>query len=361
MKTGFERLRGAAAASAIGMAGLLGGGSARAATTPTPVSIADTGAGVYWTAIGNTQGSLMSGQAITTTAGLSLTKSMSGFAIVDASLTNGVTTWNDFYDGGMSLAVDGVVFANPDNTVDLNVAGDTLTSDVVRDIIPGIDAQIEYYFHPTRHLVRGLYTLTNTTGGTISTSALVMGNYGSDAQTTVQATSDGDRVVEDTDLWVVTNDSGVAGVDSTNDPTATLATHGSDALVIPKTVITVGSPAGGADAEIDNYGYRYDLNIPANGRVRILVFNEMTTLIGDATAGAADFANLNTAANAGLLNGIDPAAQDEIVNYVPADSGGGGGGNSIFALGMPGLLGMLGSLLLFRQRGRQDRRETPHG
>lgn len=374
MKKGFDRLRGVAAASAMGVAGLVGGGSARATSVSIPrdhvVGSAE------WFSIGNlcTPSNfecLLSGQSITTVGGFSKTASQIGYGIADAIITRPTTptgelttTWDDFYDGGLSLAVGNVIFENPDNTVDL--VGNTLTSDVVVDIIDGIDAQVEYFFHPTRNLVRGLYTLTNTTAATINTRALVMGNYGSDENTTVQVTSSNDTLVEDTDLWVVTNDSGVVGDDSVPnpdpetdfDPTATIATHGTGAGVIPRTVMTLGTPAGGASAKPDNYGYRYNLCIPAGSTVRIMVFNEMSTSIAAAVARAADFESLEAADAAELLTGLDALTQDEIANYVAGVGvcpGGGGGDSSWFALGVPGLLGVLGSLLLFRQRGGKDR------
>jgi len=365
MKKGFDRLRGVAAASAIGVAGLVGGGSARAVTATLPLNV--TVGSAFWTSIDNNT-ELMHGQSITTTGGFSVTSSMSGFAISDASITRTTptsTTWSDFYDNGMSLAVGNVIFENPDATVDLT--GNTVNTDVVVDIIPGVDAQLEYFFDPNRNVVRGLYTLTNTTGAAITTSALVMGNYGSDSDTTVQATSSGDLVVTDADMWVVSNDSGVAGDDSAagSDPTATVASYGTGASVMPKTVITVGSPAGGASGEVDNYGYRYDMTIPAGATCRVMLFNEMSTSIADAEAGAADFESLTAADAAGLLSGIGPNQQATIVNYSAAGCAveGGGGGvffdddddDGLFALGVPGLLGMLGSLVLFRQRGRKDR------
>ena len=91
----------------------------------------------------------------------------------------------------------------------------------------------------------------------------------------------------------------------------------------------------------------------------------MSTSIADAEAGAADFESLTAADAAGLLSGIGPAQQAEIVNYAVGvcEVAAGGGGvffdddddDGLFALGVPGLLGMLGSLVLFRQRGRKDR------
>ncbi|MGB5440775.1 MAG: hypothetical protein WBN90_14145 [Gammaproteobacteria bacterium] len=247
--------------------------------------------------------------------------------------------------------------------MDLTV--DKLTTDLVVDIIPGIDAQIEYYFDPARAVVRGVYTLTNTSGAEITTSALVMGNYGSDDDTTVQATDSGDLVVTDADKWVVTDDNGVG---FGPDPTATIASQGSGATVTPKTVMTLGSPSSSLDGT-DNYGYRYDLTIPAGATCRIMVFNEMSTSIAAATLGAADFESLLAANAAGLLTGLTMAEQDTIVNYAAGTACTAAGvappvalnndccndNDGIFALGVPGLLGALGSLLLFRRRDTKNR------
>ena len=377
MKKGFDRLRGVAAASAMGV-GLLGGGSARAVTVTIPLSVtvSFTRGGVswsgLWSGIGNTDFSCMSGQSITTTGGFSLTSGMSCFAISSASLSNTTTSSrSEFYNGGMSLVVGDVaaghvLFVNPDGDVDLDLdpTGDTLTTDLVMDIIPGIDARIEYYFDPTRAVVRGVYTLTNTSGAEITTSALVMGNYGSGADTTVQATESGDLVVTDADKWVVTDDNGMDLY-----PTATIASHGGGATVIPKTVMKLGSAAAGASMQPDNYGYRYDLTIPAGATCRIMVFNEMTFTIADAVAGAADFESLADAGLAGLLTGLTMAEQDTIVNYaagtactaavvappVVLNNDCCNDNDGIFSLGVPGLLGALGSLLLFRRRDTKNR------
>jgi len=337
MKKGFDRLRGVAAASAIGIAGLAGGGSARAATATLPLTVT-TGSAAWYRITGCS------------------TCSSTTFAISEAILSTAATSYTDFYDDAMEFGVNGTMFSNPDSTVDLT--GTTVTTDVVMGIVAGVDAHLQYYFDPNRAVVRALFTLENTTGADINATVNFRGNYGSDEETTIQATQSGDRVVDDTDLWVVSNDSGVVGDDACMgcDPTATLATHGSGASVVPTTVTTLGGGETGFGE--DDWLYDYDVIIPAMGTVRILAFNEMTTTIAAATAGATDFESLTAAGAAGLLTGIDAAAQAEIVNYAagggPVVAADDDDDDGLFALGMPGLLGMLGSLLLFRQRGRKE-------
>jgi hypothetical protein len=116
-------------------------------------------------------------------------------------------------------------------------------------------------------------------------------------------------VVDDADRWVVTDDNGAA-----SGPVATIATYGTDADVMPVTAMTVGSATPPSN-NVDKFGYRYDLTIPANSTRRIMLFSEMTPTVGDATAAAADFESLAAADAAGLLVGLNAQAQEEIVNY----------------------------------------------
>ncbi len=48
---------------------------------------------------------------------------------------------------------------------------------------------------------RTVDTFTNSTGSSITAPVRVVGNLGSDANTVVFATSDGDTIVEPTDWW----------------------------------------------------------------------------------------------------------------------------------------------------------------
>ncbi len=352
---GFNRLRGVAAAGALGVGMLAGGaGTVRASSQATPFDfILNTQ--TKWSGIGNqSDGTVLSGESVTTSGGFSITRndSKSAFGINDAR--TGVRG-GDFYDGGLHFAVGNNLFVNPGGTVDLT--NNMVTTNTMVDIIPGVNAQIQYAFDPVRPVVRGLFSMTNTTGAPISTSALVIGNYGSDRSTIVQATSDGDLIVEDTDLWVVSNQSNNVG-DEGSDPTGTISSHGAGAAVVPRTVITLGQPAGGASGEIDNYGYRYDLTIPAGATVRLLLFNEMNDLNASAVAGAADFESLTAASAAGLLTGLTSTQLSEIVNYVaaPANTTPNDIDDGLFGIGGGGigLLSMAGVMLWLRRRREPD-------
>ncbi len=56
------------------------------------------------------------------------------------------------------------------------------------------------------NFARTVDTFTNSTGSAITAPVRIVGNLGSDASTTVFATSDGDLLVEPTDWWFGTDD-----------------------------------------------------------------------------------------------------------------------------------------------------------
>lgn len=325
MKKGFDRLRGVAVASAMGL-GLLGGaGSVRALSVTTKKSV---WFGTYtstifnsssppsyivtartkWMEIGN-QSMVMGDQYIVTTGGFVLTAGQSAWGIADVKAPGGSYVLN----GAMFLAVGNNLFVNPDNTVDLT--DNNMTTDTVVDIIAGVDAQIQYYFNPTRPVVRALYSVTNTTMADIATSVLVMGDYWSGVNTTVHGTSDGDLIVEASDTWVASNGDVNPGGNTYvwyND--TVISSHGTGAAVVPVVAMTVGLPSGGS-GQIDNFGYRYDVTIPAGETVRVMLFNEMSVWMTDALAAAPDFETLAAADAAGLLTGLTATQLSEIVNY----------------------------------------------
>ena len=333
MNKGFDRLRGVAAASAMGL-GLLGGvaGSVRAVTVTTKTRVGfNTNTWITtssstsswttvahpteWTGIGNLS-KVMSNQSITTSGGFALTASQSAFGISTAQYRH----YAYVYDGAMFLAVGNNLFVNPDNTVDLT--DKTLTTDTVVDIVAGVDAQIQYHFieraDVNTAVVRALYSATNTTGSPISTSMLVMGNYWSDAKTTVQGTSDGDLIVEASDYWVASNNFIGDTPEYAFWSDTVISSHGAGAAVVPVVAMTLGSISGGASGKTDNFGYRYDVTIPAGGTVRVMLFNEMAQWMTDSLAAAPDFESLDAASAAGLLTGLSPTQLSEIVNYGPA-------------------------------------------
>lgn len=375
--SGFSRLKGLAAASAISIAGFVGGGAARAASTAIPLNV--TRSSVRWSSVGNISRFPSSGN-VTTTNGATFAQSTPAYGISDGVLGGGGgarpggvngsgATFGDAFDNAMILSVNGNLFLNPDTTVDLT--GDTVTSDTVA-IVPGIDAQVRYTFVTGRPVVRALYSLTNTTGAPITVDAAVLGDYGSDGSTEVVATSNGNTVIEGNDLWYITDDQGSGGkgvkphaartgqIDAPTgsfDPRVTLSRYGTGAAVVPFNALTPGN----GDSQTATFGFRYPVTIAAGATARLLVFAELsdpTIAVDGAAAAAADFESLEALQTAGLLSGISAGESSEIVNYAQP----GGGPDPIAEpldlptlspSGLLSLLGVVGGLGFFELRRRK--------
>jgi MYXO-CTERM domain-containing protein len=339
-RKGFERLRGVAAMALMGVGAFMGG-SARASSKTMAFDVTR---GAVWSTVTNSD-SLFSGTVRTTTNGLKLAKTGTGssstapdaFGIDDASISG----HNDAFDNALNLVVGGKAFVNPDTTVDLT--GDTVTSDKVTNIIPHIDAQVTYWFSPTRPVVRAVYALTNTSGADITTDVLVAGNYGSDDSTTVEATDSSDTTIEKADKWFITSDT------AASDPIILTTRYGTGAGVVPTNALT---PGGGED----DYGFRYHVTVPANSTIRVMVFHEIANsatagIVTTLTSAAADYDSLATLQAAGLLTGLSATEKAEIVNYVPkadARSGDSGGGGALGGIALAGL-----GLAALRRRQRE--------
>jgi hypothetical protein len=325
MKKGFDRLRGVAAASAMGL-GLMGAGSLRAASTALPIANLTRGTAI-WKTIQNQSllfsatTTAMPGRIITDTDTLAtgvftyLASSSSispAFAIADVSASG----FAEAFDNVLHLAVNGVLFVNPDASVDLT--GDTVSSGT-RTLANVVDTGIQYYFHPDRPVVRAMYSFKNTSTSEISIKALIAGALSSDLSTTIQATSTADStpVPDDSkDLWRVSNDQTNIGTDSSTDPAITLTRFGSGASVIPVSVLTLGDDSVNTNTGgPDNFGERYDISIAAGETARILVFAEISKTIDEATSCAVDFASLDAAAKADMLTGLLVEEVNEVVNY----------------------------------------------
>lgn len=340
MKKGFDRLRGAVIAGAMGVAGLGGGVTARAATTGLGLNV--TRGNVVWTHIDNNSSFPSSSDVTTTNGATYTTDSVTAFGIADATFSNGSSTFSDAFDNALLLSVDGNLFVNPTGTVDLT--GDTLTSDTVTDIVAGIDAQIQYWFSPTRPVVRAVFSLTNTTGAPITIDPAVLGDYGSDSDTEVVGTSSGDTTIDNTDLWYITDDG-----EGDGDPRIMTSRYGEGAAVVPTNALTPGI-AGSTQA---TFGLRYHTTVPAGATVRIMVFMELSdpdnALIANANAAAADYTNLDTLRAAGLLTGLSQTDIDEIINYAPTSSV----PVPFGPLGLFSLFGLLGGAGFFQMRRRK--------
>jgi hypothetical protein len=117
---------------------------------------------------------------------------------------------------------------------------------------------------------RTIDTFTNSTGSSIATPVRIVGNLGSDAATTVFATSDGDLLVEPTDLWFGTDDG-----DGTGTPAIIHLLHGPFGLQ-PSSVNVIE----------DNVEWTYDLTVPAGETKRLAYFTVLGTTRAEAIAAA---------------------------------------------------------------------------
>ncbi len=322
MKKGFDRLRGVAAASAMGL-GLMAAGSARAANTTLPIATLTRGTAI-WRSIQNQSllfsatSTAMSRKILTDTtlpstvvfSYLASSSSVSpAFAIADVSASG----FAEAFDNVLHLAVNGVLFVNPYASVDLT--GDTITSST--QTLADVDTEIQYYFHPDRPVVRAMYSFTNNSSGSLDIKALIAGALSSDLTTTIQATSTADSTPapdDSQDLWRVSNDQTNLGTDSSTDPAITLTRFGTGALVKPVSVLTLGDDSFNTGGP-DNFGERYDITILAGETARILVFAEISKTIDDATSCAVDFASMDAAAKADMLTGLLIEEVNEVVNY----------------------------------------------
>jgi hypothetical protein len=122
----------------------------------------------------------------------------------------------------------------------------------------------------TEDFARTVEVLFNPTGSSIAVPVRMVGNLGSDAATTVFATSDGDTIVEPTDLWFGTDD-----VDGTGTPAIIHLLHGPFALQ-PSSVNVIG----------DNVEWTYDLIVPAGETKRLASFTVLGTTRAEAIAAA---------------------------------------------------------------------------
>jgi hypothetical protein len=353
---GFDRLRSAAVMGVMGLGSLAGGGTARAAASSLPLVktvVEGTRSGKWGTVTGvSTGGKTTAGlgnltwgfnPAVTTTW-----VSSSPFCISSAALVDSATSSDDWIDAAFQVAVDGVVFRNPDGNVDMS--GDVLTTDTAS--VSGVDVKVEMAFGVGRvGVLRVVYSFTNTTNAEVTKSIAIGGNVGSDASSTAQWSQDGDATIETTDGWYVSSDNTTVGGDTAGDPLFTLARFETGAAVIPVATSIPGTADG--FPEVDNFVENYELTIPANSTRRIVLFAEMTETLTEAKANAASFTSGGALKSDGMLSGLSNTERDEVVNFIlPKSSGGGGGAME------PGSLLTLSSLLalagLRRRRKTQD-------
>ncbi len=129
--------------------------------------------------------------------------------------------------------------------------------------ISGLDVQrkVSVPMTGSQDFARTVDDFTNNTASAITTPVTIVGNLGSDAATTVFATSDGDNIVEPTDWWFGTDDG-----DGTGTPAIIHLLHGPGGL-IPASVNVIE----------DNVEWTYNLTIGAGETKRLAEFTVLGT------------------------------------------------------------------------------------
>lgn len=367
MSNGFDRLRlgtikGAAASCVLGL-GALAGGSVRATTVSLPQTVSRSAVVTGTkTVTGNWKINHIllpsaDWSGISTSAGFNAMKTAVGndfrAAVVSDAILGGV---GDAFDQGMIWGfANGYLFGTPGGSPDLiatvttDADGGVTLSTGVENSPPsvwppgtgfyplatpreGLLTEVEYYLPPDSMIMRVTYTMHSDFKADQDISTVIGGNLAANENTTVQGTSSGDEILEDSDRWFVTNDNPNIGGDPVSTPTLVISRHGIDS---PLTPINQYSPGSGLDLFLS----RYDLTVPVDQTRRIVVFvsahDSVTAAIAQgswfestlnaAAYGLADPALAQvdplTGAATGLLTGMTAEEITTIANY-PADGEG---------------------------------------
>ncbi len=208
----------------------------------------------------------------------------------DGNINNGS---NDAYDGGMRLVLDGVNFGQ------FTIA--TL-SDGLRELRlglhlhNGLQVSRRIFVPEDAAFVRYLEILENPTGADIAVQLRIDTNLGSDGNTLIISTSDGDTAIEPGDTWVVTDDTG----NGSGDPSLAHVVAGPSGVTQP--VVT---------APLGRINYTYDVTVPAGGRAIVMHFDSQNANRTVAIASANALVTLSGRA----LDGIPAELRADVVNF----------------------------------------------
>ncbi len=176
---------------------------------------------------------------------------------------------NDAFDGLNRLQVGGVDYAPTPNAT-LDDKGQTVVTGT--QSLAGLNVHREVTVPSTGNedFARTVEVLENRTGSPITTTVRIVGNLGSDAATTVFATSSGDTTIDTSDQWIGTDDA-----DGKGSPAIIHYIHGPQGLQ-PTSVIRTG----------DNIEWTYNITVPAGQTLRLAEYTILATNRSDAIAAA---------------------------------------------------------------------------
>jgi hypothetical protein len=272
------------------------------------------------------------------------------------------------YDKAYQLFVNDQVFAAP---VTVDLTGNVLTVGPAASGVADLPVTVQFLFSDTLQAARIRYIFENTSGNPIDVKVDVPVNFGSDADTTIEATASGDRGFDKDDRWLVTSDGGPAK------PVNTTVLFGTDnppvrPTAVTGTVFTCGVTGDGA-------GVTFNIEIPANSVRSLMLFAGLGDIEGlentiDGAIAAAGMFDDAATIDDSLVGDLTNTEWDQTLNWRliregaigvgGGDNGGSGGsgGGSGCTLQTPRSFDPLFPLLLaglafqlLRRRGQRQR------
>lgn len=169
--------------------------------------------------------------------------------------------------------------------------------------VNGVTVSRKVYVPAADGFARWLNIVTNTSGATKSVQLHVSGNLGSDAGTTIGATSSGDAIADTSDLWVTTYKAFQQDASSAPRIAHVLQSPGAAAPVVAVAF------ANGSDTP----SWTYQTQVPAGATIIVMHYAAGLASIEDAGLKAAQLASLPP----GSLTCMSAAEQQQVVNMQP--------------------------------------------
>lgn len=216
---------------------------------------------------------------------------------------------DDAFDGGLVTFVgERPYLTNPGGTA--NLVGDKQVSGQVQKL-GKLKVQRTDSTYANLSTIRSLIKLQNPTKKKVKTSLTVASNLGSDEQTAVRASSNGDLNFNAADRWGVTSDDAT----TPGDTVVTLVNYGKGKVqkAVEQTGPVSGSNETDATGGYDQVDTRFQITVPKRRSVYLMVFAEVNESNSAAISAAAKFNARGLGAE--LLTGISEGVRKKIVNW----------------------------------------------
>lgn len=245
----------------------------------------------------------------------------SGWGFSEASGTapmltdaGGTQTLNDAFDGAMSWhvqlpgetnhaiggynAVGGAVVTPSSPT-----PGQAVTVTGQAQTLQGLTVTGQIYFPAGKAVARSILILQNPTGAAITVQVANYNNLGSDANTTIVKTSNGDTVFNPgVDNWVISYQRPTPLGGPVSDPIITLVG------------MQKASSAGYTDGD-DNPYQIFNVTVPPGGTQRVMSLVQLSATRQAAIASAPTFNDMASLQQAGYLADLGPTELQSIANW----------------------------------------------